>query len=91
MNYIELEKDQKINLVAKKGATPTQAIRTAIMFCNEHKTSQCYLEYFGFTFGIDPDSDINQLVAEYSNWRSLQNEKHFCSSCGKSSCGGKCF
>lgn len=75
MNYIELEKDQQINLVAKKGATPTQAIHTAIKFCKKHKTSQCDLEYFGFTFGIEPDSDINQLVSEYSYWRSLQTER----------------
>ena len=75
MNYIELEKDQQINLVAKKGATPTQAIHTAIEFCKEHKTNQCDLEYFGFTFGIEPDSDINQLVAEYGYWRSLQTER----------------
>ena len=75
MNYIEIEKDQQINLVAKKGSTPTQAIHTAIEFCKEHKTSQCYLGYFGFTFGIEPDSDINQLVAEYSYWRSLQTER----------------
>jgi hypothetical protein len=75
MNYIEIEKEQQINLVAKKGATPTQAIHTAIEFCKEHKISQCDLEYFGFTFGIEPDSDINQLVSEYSYWRSLQTER----------------
>lgn len=75
MNYIEVEKDQQINLVAKKGATPTQAIHTAIEFCKEHQTSQCDLDYLGFTFGIEPDSDINQLVADYSYWRSLQTER----------------
>ena len=75
MNYIEIEKEQQINLVAKKGATPTQAILTAIEFCKEYKPSQCDLEYFGFTFGIEPDSDINQLVSEYSYWRSLQTER----------------
>ena len=75
MYYIELEKDQQIKLVAKKGATPTQAIHTAIEFCKEHKTCQCDLEYFGFTFGIEPDSDINQLVADYSYWLSLQAER----------------
>ena len=45
MNYIEIDKEQQINLVAKKGATPTQAIHTAIEFCKEHRTSQCDLEY----------------------------------------------
>ena len=75
MNYIEIEKAQQINKKKKKGATPTQAIHTAIEFCKEHKTSQCDLEYFGFTFGSEPDSDINQLVSEYSYWRSLQTER----------------
>lgn len=75
MNYIEIEKNQEINLVAKKGATPTQAIHTAIEFCKEHETNQCDLNYFGYTFGIETDSDINQLVSDYSYWRSLQTER----------------
>ena len=75
MNYIEIEKDQQINLVAKKGATPTQAIYTAIEFCKEHGIIGTTIDYNGFTMYVDSESDLNQLVNEYSYWLSLQTER----------------
>jgi hypothetical protein len=68
MKYIEIKPRQHIALNAMPGSTPTQAIVEAIWFCIANKTEQCDLHYNGFTFGIDPDSDINQLVAEYRAW-----------------------
>jgi len=36
MNYVEIEKQQQINLVAKKNVTVTQAIHDAIEFVTKH-------------------------------------------------------
>lgn len=68
MRYIKIAPEQKIILKAKRGVTPTQAIWEAIKFCQEHNTKECDLVYEGFTFGIEPDSDINQLVGDYWHW-----------------------
>lgn len=70
MRYIEIKPRQRIEMNAMTGATPTQAIAEAIFFCISNATEQCDLHYNGFTFGIEPDSDINQLVAEYRAWEA---------------------
>lgn len=70
MRYIEIKHGQRIELNARDGVTPTQALVDAVAFCITHKTEQCDLHYNGFTFGIEPDSDINQLVAEYRAWEA---------------------
>lgn len=72
MTYIEIEPNQTINLMAKRGATVSQALHEAIEFSTKHKTDQCDLYYQGFTFGIEPDSDINGKVKEYENWKLKQ-------------------
>ena len=75
MDYIEIYKHQRINLDAKDGATPTQAINSAIEFCKEHEVKECDLYYFGFTFGIEQDSDINKLVSYYKYWLNNKNKQ----------------
>lgn len=72
MTYIEIEPNQAINLMAKRGATVTQALHEAINFCRNHSTEQCDLYYQGFTFGIEPDSDIAGKVKEYADWKLKQ-------------------
>lgn len=74
MNYIEIYKHQRINLDAKDGATPTQAIQDAIDFCKEHEVKECDLYYLGFTFRIEHDSNINKLVADYMYWLNNKNK-----------------
>lgn len=75
MNYITFDSNQEIDLIPKKGATPTQAIHSSIEFCKEHGLFGCSLEYNGFTMYIDKESDLKQLVSEYNYWLSLQTER----------------
>lgn len=70
MNYIK-----EIDLLPKEGATPTQAIQSAIEFCKENNLFGCTLEYKGFTMYIDKESDLKQLVNEYSEWAAHQAER----------------
>jgi hypothetical protein len=74
MNYIEIAEKQEIDLIPKKGATPTQAINACIEFCKEHGICTT-IDYNGFTMYIDSGSDLNQLVTEYTYWLSLQTER----------------
>lgn len=73
LTHIALMPGQHIELRAKRGTTPAQAIAEAIDFCKTNHTSQCDLLYHGFMFGIEPDSDVNQLVAEFRAWEKQQN------------------
>ena len=75
MNYIEIAEKQEIDLVPKKGATPTQAINACIEFCKEHGIIGTTIDYNGFTMYVDSESDLNQLVTEYTYWLSLQTER----------------
>lgn len=68
MLHIKIKPHQKIVLQGKFGSFAKEAIVEAINFCKENKFSECDLEYFGFTMGIEPDSDIEQLTKECNIW-----------------------
>lgn len=75
MNYIKFDSNQEIDLLPKEGATPTQAIHSAIEFCKENNLFGCTLEYNGFMIYIDKESDLKQLANEYSEWAVSQTER----------------
>ena len=77
MRYICLEKNQEIDLLAKENATPTQAIHSAIEFCKENNLASCTLEYKGFTIFVDKESDLKELVNEYSEWAEYKKGSFF--------------
>lgn len=68
MNYISICPDQYLCLEAKKDATLTQALHEAVEFAKQFKTLQCDLYYNGFTFDIEPESDIKKKIKEYNEW-----------------------
>jgi len=70
MNYIKISPYQDIQLKAQNDATPTQAINAAIEFVNDNMLKGADLDYFGYRFGIEPNSDIKALVADYSYCQS---------------------
>lgn len=78
MTYIALMPGQHIELRAKRGATPAQAIHEAITFCIETSTLICDLHYNGFLFAIESDSDVNQLVREYRAWEEWNKSNEDC-------------
>ena len=53
MQYIDISPNQAINLRAQNRATPTQAIVSALTFCDGFKIKECTLDYFGYEFDID--------------------------------------
>ncbi len=71
MDYIKLEQNQEVHLLPRSGATPTQAIHGAMLFCSENNLIGCTLYYKGFTMYIDKESNLKNLVSEYSDWAAL--------------------
>ena len=68
--------NQFIRLKNKPETTPSRAINEAINFCIEHKISECELDYEGFLFDIEPDSDLKEKVSEYYRCKNSKNKLH---------------
>ncbi|MCL6100997.1 MAG: hypothetical protein M1292_00680 [Bacteroidetes bacterium] len=72
MQHIKISPDQEIELRAIEGSTPAEAIQAAIEFVKNNSLKSADLDYFGYLFGIEPDSNIDELVSDYNYYRSVQ-------------------
>lgn len=66
MQYIQFKPMQSILLIEKGNATPTQALNEAIEFVKANNLKEADLDYHGFTFDIEPTSDIREKMADYN-------------------------
>jgi hypothetical protein len=73
MDYIKISEKQHVRLEPKKDIPVAAALAEAIVVCGKYKI-EADLEYNGFTFGIDADSDWTQLIREYRHWLREQNK-----------------
>jgi hypothetical protein len=68
MQYLNYAPQTAVYFTPKKGTTVAQALNEAIEFVKAHHIKNCELYYNGFCFGIEANSNINELVSDYVNW-----------------------
>ena len=62
---VKIQPNQSIDLIPTDNATIAQAINDAMEFCKEYKCRYVNLTYNTYVLGIDNESDINMLIADY--------------------------
>lgn len=73
MQHIQFKPMQCIKLRERGAATPSQALNEAISFVDAHGLKEAELDYHGYTFLIEPGSDIRTKLADYQHYRNIKD------------------
>ena len=68
---IKFKPNQRIEMECEKKETLTLSLYYAIELCKAHDI-EIDLYRNGFLFGLDKESDLNDMVKQYVNWERMQ-------------------
>ena len=75
MKYFKLAPEQDLEIIAKPNTPLIPTLLSAVNFVKKVKPKTCSLDYEGFLFEIEADSDIVKLAKEFREWETMQRTK----------------